>query len=68
MTGTDGYVDLTDAVDLAGAACVWLTANRDKLTWLSGRLVSATWKFDDLLGQREVIMQKDHLKFALQVV
>lgn len=65
-TKTDVYLDLTDSVDLAGAVCVWLTAKREELQWLSGRLISATWNMNELIAKKDAVVEKDLLKLALQ--
>lgn len=58
---------LVDDVGLCGAWCVWASKNRskEKLGWLNGRFVSATWDMDELLARREEIEKEDLLKFAM---
>ena len=58
---------LTDSPDLCGAFCVWLTADRERRekSWLSGRLLSAKWDAEELLGRKEEIIERDLLKMKL---
>ncbi|KAF2181693.1 NAD(P)-binding protein [Zopfia rhizophila CBS 207.26] len=56
---------LTDDPGLCGAFCVWLS--QEKRMWLSGRLVSATWDIDELLGRKKNIEEGDLLKFGFRV-
>lgn len=55
---------LTDSPDLCGAFCVWLTQYRTekRMTWLSGRLVSAKWDVNELQRRKDEILGKDLLK------
>ena len=46
---------LVDDVALCGAWIVWLASQRRDLQWLTGRLVSATWDADELVGKRSEI-------------
>ncbi|KAK8124152.1 NAD(P)-binding protein [Apiospora kogelbergensis] len=54
---------LIDDPELCGAFCVWLTRNASSMRWLNGRLVSATWDPDELLGKKEEIINGDLLKY-----
>jgi len=56
---------LTDDVGLCGAFLVWLS--RERRTWLNGRLLSAKWDVDELLGKRGQIEDEDLLKFGYRV-
>ncbi|KAJ9501885.1 hypothetical protein H2202_002847 [Exophiala xenobiotica] len=56
---------LTDDVDLCGAVCVWLSKQLNDLSWLSGRLISATWDMEELMSRRKQIEDRDLLKFVL---
>ena len=76
---------LTDSVDLAGGACVWLCKNRrpplnptieqrkegekegDDKQWLSGRLICATWDFDELVKSKEDVVEGDLLTWRMVV-
>ena len=57
--------DLTDDVGLCGAFCVWLS--REKRMWLNGRLVSATWDVDELVGKKDEIVAEDLLKIGFRL-
>ena len=57
--------DLTDEVDLCGAVCVWLSKQLKDISWLSGRLICATWDMEELMAKKERIVERDLLKFAL---
>ena len=57
------HADLIDEPGLCGAMCVWVT--RNKISWLNGRFISATWDADELLGMKEDIIKKDLLKGRL---
>ena len=54
------FTDLTDDVGLCGAFCVWLS--REKIMWLNGRLISATWDMDELMTKKLQIEGEDLLK------
>lgn len=60
---------LVDDVGLCGAWCVWLSKtliqDPDKVSWLNGRFVSATWDTEELLAKRNIIEDQDLLKFAM---
>lgn len=58
-------IDLTDEVDLCGAVCVHLSKGITDISWLSGRLISATWDMDELVSKKERVVEKDLLKFVL---
>ncbi|KAK8152569.1 putative short-chain dehydrogenases/reductase [Phyllosticta citrichinensis] len=60
----DFYKYLTDSPDLCGAFCVWLTKDPDRVMWLNGRLLSATWDPDELLAKRDDVIKGDLLKFV----
>ncbi|KAI0316467.1 NAD-P-binding protein [Amylostereum chailletii] len=47
-----------DTLELPAATFLWLTAR--KAEWLSGRFVSATWGFDEILKKQDAII-KDNL-------
>lgn len=64
MSLDNNELDLTDDVGLCGAFCVWLS--REKRPWLNGRLVSATWDIEELLGKKSQIEEKDLLKFRFK--
>lgn len=55
---------LTDSPELCGAFCVWLTQHRKdkRMTWLSGRLLSAKWDVNELQRRKDEILGKDLLK------
>jgi NAD(P)-dependent dehydrogenase (short-subunit alcohol dehydrogenase family) len=57
--------DLTDDVGLCGAFCVWLS--QEKRMWLNGRLLSAKWDVDELVGKQSSIEEQDLLKFGFRV-
>lgn len=58
---------LTDDVALCGHFCVWLSRNvmAEKLSWLNGRFVSATWDVDELVSKEREIVGSDLLKFTI---
>jgi NAD(P)-dependent dehydrogenase (short-subunit alcohol dehydrogenase family) len=58
---------LTDAIDLCGSVCVWVTEKviQRELGWMNGRLMSATWDMDELLDRRKEVEDGDLLKFAM---
>lgn len=58
---------LIDSPELCGAFCVWLTKDKTKYSWLSGRFVAATWDVEELEGRKEEIIEKDLLKLRLAV-
>lgn len=59
-----GIVDLTDDVNLCGAFCVWLS--QERRMWLNGRLLSAKWDVDELMAEKERVVEGDLLKFGLR--
>jgi hypothetical protein len=50
---------------MCGAFCVWLS--KEKRMWLNGRLLSAKWDVDELLGKKTSIEEQDLLKFGYRV-
>jgi NAD(P)-dependent dehydrogenase (short-subunit alcohol dehydrogenase family) len=63
----DDYVKhLSDDVDLAGAWVVQLCKRREECQWMTGRLVSAKWDFDQFMSRKNEVLQKDLLKFELR--
>ena len=60
-----GPTDLTDEVDLCGAVCVYLSKQVKDISWLSGRLISATWDMEELMLKKDQVVGKDLLKFVL---
>ncbi|ORY06381.1 hypothetical protein BCR34DRAFT_34565 [Clohesyomyces aquaticus] len=56
---------LSDDPGLAGAFCVWLV--KEKREWLSGRYVACNWDVEELEGKRKEIVERDLLKFRMQV-
>ncbi|KAJ9603140.1 hypothetical protein H2200_012435 [Cladophialophora chaetospira] len=56
---------LTDEVDLCGAVCVYLSKQIKDISWLSGRLISATWDMQELMSKKDQVVEKDLLKFVL---
>ncbi|OKL55364.1 hypothetical protein UA08_09399 [Talaromyces atroroseus] len=57
-----GVKNLTESPDLAGAFCVWLTQNQDRVRVLNGRFLSAKWDVDELLSKRDEIVEQDLLR------
>ncbi|KAK7557660.1 putative short-chain dehydrogenases/reductase [Phyllosticta citricarpa] len=60
----DFYKYLTDSPDLCGAFCVWLTKYPERVMWLNGRLLSATWDPDELLAKKDEVIKGNLLKFV----
>jgi hypothetical protein len=58
---------LTDSPDLAGAFCVWLTQNQERVKDLSGRFLSSKWDVDELLQRIGDIAENDLLKARFSV-
>ena len=56
---------LVDEVDLCGAFCVWVSSRVKELGWMNGRLMSANWDVQELLGKKDEVVEKDLLKFTL---
>jgi len=54
-----------DSVDLCGAFCVWLSKQTTNLHWLTGRFISANWDVDELLAKKDLIIEKDLLKWRI---
>jgi NAD(P)-dependent dehydrogenase (short-subunit alcohol dehydrogenase family) len=64
----DDYVKhLSDDVGLAGAWVVQLCKRRQECQWMTGRLVSAKWDFDEFVSRRDEVIEKDLLKFELRI-
>ncbi|SMR41684.1 unnamed protein product [Zymoseptoria tritici ST99CH_1E4] len=58
---------LTDSPELCGAFCVWLTKEKTRVEWLSGRLLSAKWDVEELEGRKRDIVDGDLLKMKLSL-
>jgi NAD(P)-dependent dehydrogenase (short-subunit alcohol dehydrogenase family) len=56
---------MVDKVDLCGAVCVYLCQHRTRVTWLSGRLISANWDMEQLMQNKDEVVEKNLLKFAM---
>lgn len=56
---------IIDSEELCGAWCVWLTRERERRRWLSGRVVSANWDAEELEGRKEEIERGDLLKWKV---
>jgi len=56
---------LTDTPELAGDSLVWLTKERRE--WLMDRFISAAWDMEELEARKEEIVEKDLLKFKMDV-
>lgn len=62
----DAFLEyLVDDVALCGAVCVWLSARVGEVRWLSGRLVSANWDMEELMGRKGEVVQGDLLKWGV---
>jgi len=44
---------------------VYLSKNRERLSWLGGRFISATWDMEELESKKDEILEKDLLKFTM---
>ena len=58
---------LIDSAELCGAFAVWLTRDGKHRDWLSGRLLSANWDTEELESKRDIIVERDLLKFNVKV-
>ncbi len=63
---------LVDDVGLCGGACVWLCRGRggvgkekEDRSWLTGRLICATWDFGELAKKRDEIVEGDLLTWRM---
>ncbi|KAF2444584.1 NAD(P)-binding protein [Karstenula rhodostoma CBS 690.94] len=56
---------LTDSAELCGSFFVWLAARGEDVSWLSGRLLSATWDVIELARRKDEIIANDMLKLKL---
>ncbi|EKG19808.1 Short-chain dehydrogenase/reductase SDR [Macrophomina phaseolina MS6] len=54
---------LPDRPDVAGDTIGWLAAERRE--WLGGRYVSCTWDMEELMEQKDEIIEKDKLKIRM---
>ena len=46
---------------------MWLSNQAGSLSWLTGWFLSATWDVERLVARKDEIVQKDLLKFAMQL-
>ncbi len=44
---------------------MYLSKRIKDVSWLSGRLISATWDMDELMSKKEQVVERDLLKFVL---
>ncbi|KAF2453249.1 hypothetical protein BDY21DRAFT_293383 [Lineolata rhizophorae] len=65
VTPEDFWKYLVDDPNLAGAFCVWLTKDPDKVWGLNGRFLSCKWDVDGLLAKMDEIACKDLLRFRI---
>ncbi|KAH6985393.1 hypothetical protein EDB80DRAFT_872952 [Ilyonectria destructans] len=57
---------LIDDPELCGYFFVWLTRQPGSLQWLNGRFLSAKWDPDELIAQKQQVLEGDLLKLELR--
>lgn len=56
-----------DDPELCGAWCVWMTKEKGKYSWLSGRFVSANWDVEEFEARKKEVVDGDLLKMKVAV-
>ena len=58
-------VVLIDKPEVAADTIVFLTS--EKREWLAGRYISATWDMEQFMQKKDIVLQRDLLKFRMAV-